>query len=320
MASTEAHRVETTTTEKESQPSIKFEGKSSEGYEDFKIGAKLELAFEDSDLKKRKMLVKMLGIPARRNLVANEPDMGYLAIADYWQALDATYADGSQQARAAAALEPLKQGSTPIGEFIVKFDELCGNANVTGTVRTSMFINKLNKGLQDRLITTGLTDYQELKSRAQLLAPFVEQEYRRYQKTKDTMRETKQSKGRGRGGPYRDQQGRYQPQQARDGQGKPQGQGNPWNQRGRGRGSQIPRPTQHNQWEEGTHYGYQGETRKTIVCWNCNKEGHMAYQCEQQDYQGPVQHNAVGSGWYENQSGKGKGRREDDAEPQIEEL
>jgi len=205
-----ASRAEVRSEENGRSSTIKFEGDRSEGYQDFKIAAKLEIAFEDTEKAKMKLLLKMLGIAARNTLVANEPTETYSTVAQYWAALDGTYADGTRSHRAQRELEDLKQKGTPVSEFVVKFDQLCGHAGVTGTLKARMFLNKLNAGIKDRLESAGLTDYQEMKERALIVEPHAERDFKKSQKQRDENKSRKEKTSKG--GKPRDGQGRYKPE------------------------------------------------------------------------------------------------------------
>ncbi|HVI78701.1 MAG TPA: hypothetical protein VM715_11180, partial [Candidatus Acidoferrum sp.] len=79
-------------------------------------------------------------------------------------------------------------------------EQLCSQAGVTGTLRARLYRDKVVPGIGDRLRTSGITDYQEMKERASIVAPDANREYQRYLKGKGIKDKTHK----------RDNQGRFQ--------------------------------------------------------------------------------------------------------------
>jgi len=204
-------------------PTIQFHGEPEENYADFKAAAEFELMFIEGDQQLRS-LTRMLGIKPKVSLVANKPRTGaFTDIDQIWSALDATYGDNARADRATTELEKLRQGATPLAEFNYKFEKLCAEAGVTGTLRARIYRDKVVAGIGDRLRTAGLTDFQEMKERASIVAGDAERDYKRI---------VAQKKPKGR-----DEKGRY----------------------------------------NATNID-----QRDVTCWNCQKKGHMSFNCEEE--------------------------------------
>lgn len=203
----------TATTDDARGPTIKFMGTGMEDYSNFKVAAEFIIDFEETEAKKMKALVRMLGIDALHSLSASRPLAGYTTVAEYWRALDSTYSNGARRTQASGEFEALRQKGTSIQEFIVKFEKLTSILEISGTLRANMFKDKVNMGIRDRLVTSGLTDYGDLKTRAIEVAPMAEADFKRAQKQRDQSKDKKSKDNRD--GKTRDDKGRYKPEKGK---------------------------------------------------------------------------------------------------------
>jgi hypothetical protein len=215
-------------------PTLRFLGTGLEDYEDFKVAAQFKIELEPEDRQAR-TLVGMLGIDALKTLSGNRPAGGFTTVEEYWTALDGVYSNGAKESLASEEFESLRQKGTPINEFIVKFERLAGILGIEGTLKAQMFKDKLNNGIRNGIVTAGLRNYGDMKTRAVELAPIAEREFRRSQKQKEQVKAAKEKANKKGSG--QDNKGRWKPEKGGMGRGRP------------------------------------------IVCYNCNKPGHMARDC-----------------------------------------
>jgi len=211
------------------RPTIQFHGEPDENYAEFKDAAEFELSLgeESSELR---TLTQMLGIKPRVSLNANKPSGGrFTTAAQIWTVLDSTYGDNARGDRAASELEKLRQGKTPLAEFNYKFETLCAQAGVTGSLRARLYRDKVVPGIGDRLRTAGISDFQEMKERASIVAQDAERDYKR---------QNAQFEKKGKG---RDGKGRFKAMDA-----------------------------------DATNLD-----QRDLVCYNCNKKGHISYNCSE---------------------------------------
>jgi hypothetical protein len=131
-------------------------------------------------------------------LRAGRPAGGYTTNARAWTILDGAYGSTQSEALAKSKLATMKQGSTPLREFIRDYDRTCALAGVTSAADKGIpFREKLVAGMAERLRNTGLVGYAELRDRAILLNNDVEKEWKQKQQAKEKVGKTWKGKGRG---------------------------------------------------------------------------------------------------------------------------
>jgi len=164
----------------DSKNRIMFHGLPAENYAEFKLAAELELMFEEDDKRKTRLLLSMLGIKPKSIIATNKPPRGTSLDEDWiWEKLDASYGDSARGDRAALELENLKLKGTSLPEFNQLFDVLTAQAGITGEAQARMYRNKMNQGIQDRLLVRGVTTLTQMKECASLFAPAAERDYKR---------------------------------------------------------------------------------------------------------------------------------------------
>lgn len=242
-----------------------FRGEAGESYTQFKGAAQLLLDDRD-DRDRPRALKEMLDVEPLYTLASNRPVRGFTSVEDLWTVLDAAYGNDAEEDLASTELEHLRQGAMPIGEFIQKFEKLCGLCTIPERLRASMFRNKVVFGIKDRLEVSGVTTYSQMKAKAWQFAPSAAQDYKRQKRVHDNTK--------------KDQ----------------------------------PRWQRKTTTEVATAKGgIDREDRPPITCYNCQKKGHMARDCES-----PKKERTRGG---KAESGKGKGPAPPTGdESEIEEL
>jgi hypothetical protein len=185
------------TTDESTGGRLRFTGAPGEDYQGFKSATELILDLESDEAAKLKALYKMLGTDVMIVLRAGRPAGGYATNARAWGVLDAAYGSTQSKQLAQSKLATMKQGSTPLAEFIRDYDRTCALAEITASEAKGIpFREKLVAGMAERLRNTGLTGYADLRDRAILLNDDVEKEWKRKQKDREN-RQNKSTRGRG---------------------------------------------------------------------------------------------------------------------------
>lgn len=86
---------------------------------------------------------------------------------------------GGAQERARDELDRLRQGSTDVGEYILKFTDLASQAGLDETEKNRRFINNANESLRLHLIGHSATTFSTLAERARMIAPITDRQYQR---------------------------------------------------------------------------------------------------------------------------------------------
>jgi hypothetical protein len=171
-----------------------FGGSSSENYQNFRAAAKYLLADEEP-AKHPKMLNRMLGSEPLSALAANMPDDGYPSMSARWAVLDESYGNEAAIPLAWEKLERLKQGATPLADFIIEFEQLTGLCKVSKEQKAFLFRTKVVSGLGDRLRTSGAADYSAMKRQAWLSNEDVIREYKRTKTTREVAKKNTSTGG-----------------------------------------------------------------------------------------------------------------------------
>jgi len=176
---------------------LTFEGRPDEDYEGFQAAADMIIALKDGDVAQLLELYQMLGRDVMISLSNAKGKTTLTTVAAVWTLLDGLYGTGNAEERAQMDLVQMRQGSTPLPEFIREFDRVTSLAKESKN-KGILFREKVVRPMGERLRNSGLTDYLSLRDRALLLQGDVEREYQQQQRLKQTRRGTgNATRGRG---------------------------------------------------------------------------------------------------------------------------